>query len=187
MAACFYEVNKAMQYQRIRTLIAEGNLPEALEALTQEVERSKIAEKSEVILQSARLNSILKEKRIGVVTSKESDLVINQVTNGILILIDKLEKKHPATDLGDPLEQAVPTSLNRTVSTILGAEVSLQHKNVDQIQHLLKLYEIHNTNLQASEEAAAKWGELAPSIITHKLLENRQKMEDIKKQIASLI
>jgi hypothetical protein len=153
-----------MQYKRIRTLIAEGNLSEALEALTQEVERSKLAEKSEVILQSARLNSILKEKRIGVVTSKESDLVINQVTNGILILLDNLEKKHPDTDFSDPPEQAVPTSLNRTVSSILKKDVSLQNENVAQIQHLLKLYEIHTTNLQASEEAAAKWGQVSSRI-----------------------
>ncbi len=176
-----------MKYKRIRDLISEGNVSEAIETLLTEVEGSKIPEKNEVILQSSRLNNILKEKRIGVVSGEESNLIVNQVTNGILTLIDNLEKKYPDTQKLE--DNAVNTilGLHDSVAMILGKNVNIQGKNIEQIQHLVKLFEIHKTNLQASEEAAAKWGELAPSIILHKLTENRQKIEEIKNQLAALI
>jgi len=75
-----------MKYKKIRSLIAEGNISEAIETLITEVEGSKISEKNEVILQSSRLNNTLKEKRKGLVSGEESNLIINQVTNGILTL-----------------------------------------------------------------------------------------------------
>jgi hypothetical protein len=183
----FSETTEKMEYKKIRNLIAEGNLSESIETLIQEVEGSKISEKNEVILQSSRLNNILKEKRIGVVTAEESTIVINQVTNGILTLVDNLERKYPEIALSETKRSDTSANLNNTISLILGKSVSLQDKNIEQIQHLAKLYEIHKTNLQASEEAAAKWGELAPSIITHKITENRQKIEELKSQIAALI
>jgi hypothetical protein len=176
-----------MKYKKIRDLIVEGNVSEAIETLITEVEGSKISEKNEVILQSSRLNNILKEKRIGVVSGEESNLIINQVTNGILTLVDNLEKKYPDTQKIEANSNNTFLDLNDNVAMILGKNVSLQGKNVEQIQHLVKLYEIHKTNLQSSEEAAAKWGELAPSIILHKVSENRQKIEELKNQIAALI
>lgn len=171
----------------MRGLIAEGNISEALETLITEVEGSKISEKNEVILQSSRLNNILKEKRIGVVSGEESNLIINQVTNGILTLIDNLEKKYPDTQKFEDNSANTIMGLNAIVEIILGKNVNIQGENIEQIQHLVKLFEIHRTNLQASEEAAAKWGELAPSIILHNLKENRQKIEELKNQIAALI
>jgi hypothetical protein len=102
-------------------------------------------------------------------------------------LVDKLEKKYPNIHKVEPKSDDTLSDLNKTLEKILGKEVTFQSKNIEQIQHLVKLYEIHKTNLQSSEEAAAKWGELAPSIITHKLLENKQKIEELKNLITTLI
>jgi|GEM_PF-2146789 hypothetical protein len=89
--------NKKMEYKKIRDLIAEGNVLEAIETLRTKFEGSQILEKNEVIHQSSRLNNILKEKRIGLLSEEDCNLAINQVTTGILTLIDNLEKKYPDT------------------------------------------------------------------------------------------
>ena len=76
--------------------------------------------------------------------------------------------------------------LINTVEKILEKEVFI-YKNVEKIQHLIKLYEIHKTNLQQAEIASAKWGELVPPIITHTLDDNKQKIENIKQEILKLL
>ncbi len=121
------------------------------------------------------------------VTGEQSNLIINQVTIGILSLIDNLEKKYPETYKVETKSVGTLSVFNDKVAMILGKNANIQDKNFEQIQHLVKLYEIHKITLQSSEEAVAKWGELAPSIILHKLTESRQKIEELKKQIEALI
>lgn len=82
-----------MKYKKIRTLIAQGDLSSAIDLLVEEVENSNLSKKNEVLIQSSRLNQTLKSQRIGALSTPESNLILTQVSSGILSLIDELEKK----------------------------------------------------------------------------------------------
>lgn len=73
------------------------------------------------------------------------------------------------------------------ISKILGREVFIQNNQRNDFEHLLKLYNIHQNNLQTSETAAAQWGELAPNILNHKIKEAEQKIEYVKQKMSNLL
>lgn len=80
--------------KEIKTLIAQGEIEKVLEIIQEEIiliEDEQL--KNDFILQSARLRRVLREKNLGITPSEQSNLIINQITAGILSLANKIENK----------------------------------------------------------------------------------------------
>ena len=82
-----------MNYSKIRKQISEGDLSKAIVNLNSDINKLDHKERDELLIQSSRLSNILKEKRIGTVSEEKVNLTVNQVTKGVLDLIDQLEQK----------------------------------------------------------------------------------------------
>lgn len=76
----------------IREEVGRGNLEKSIEMLLNYVSTDNEDSKNEVYLQSSRLQRALRSKRLGVISDESTSLVINQVTLGILEILDKLKK-----------------------------------------------------------------------------------------------
>ena len=91
------------------------------------------------------------------------------------------------TKVPSKIEDKESTELLDTLTLLLERDVKVNNSNIKRIQHLVELYKIHESNLHAAEIAAAKFGELAPSILLHQISDNKKKIEELKTQIEALI
>lgn len=81
-----------MEKSKIKSLIARGRLEEALEDVIIQIENIKDNEvKNDFILQSSRLQRILREKNVNTETTDNINTTINQIISGILSMLDKIE------------------------------------------------------------------------------------------------
>ncbi|MCB0577878.1 MAG: hypothetical protein KDD10_01035 [Phaeodactylibacter sp.] len=175
-----------MNKERIKSLIAAGRLEKAIKMAMEEIQSIEDEQlRNGLLLQSARLKRILQEKNMGTVSAEQSNLEINQITSGVLSLIDEIETiNQPGAAKPEKPGQA----LAGKVFSLTGIKAgTLPPQNIPQITHQLQLYEISKTNLEQAELASAKWGELAPPIIMHRIKEEKQKLEAIIDEIKKLI
>lgn len=176
-----------MNKDQIKQLIAQGKIEKALKTIVDEINTIQDPQlKNDFLLQSSRLQRALREKNLGVTTDTETALTIDQVTRGVLALIDEVVAAEKI--LSTPEQSSQQAALMAKVSAITKAEISsLKEQNIPKIAHQLNLYEISKTNLEQAEVAAAKWGELAPPIIAHRISDERLKMDTIVKELKNLI
>ncbi len=137
--------------KKIRTLIAQDELIEALTQLRTFLENSPKLD--EAILQSARFEDIRRQIRLGVVNHAEANLTQNQIRAGLLDLLREIEDRIAETSarpdapaLREEMEHAVSVVNSKNVvigSTITaGGNVYIGDKTVT--QNAEKIYNIDN-------------------------------------------
>lgn len=183
-----------MNKQHIQGLIAQGKLEKAMEQLLTRIQGIPDGQtRNDLLLQSSRLQRILREQRLGVVSGNEANVTLNQLTHGLLAMVDELPDEQANTlaedaSEGQTGEHGQQDELLQKLSRIVGRSLSsLPADHRAQLEHQVTLYEIHQTNLQEAEAAAAKWGELAPPILIHRLKEGKEKLQAIAQTIETLL
>lgn len=89
----------------IRQLIANDDLPPALSKLQTLLENSPKLD--EVIHQSGRFADIRKQIRLGTVSHENATLTRNQISIGILDLLDELKSQQEQPEIQEEINQAV--------------------------------------------------------------------------------
>lgn len=85
-----------MNKDELKKLIANGKIEAAIDEIIIHVNKIEdTQDKNDFILQSSRFKRIIREKRLGIETADNINITINQITNGILSMIDSLETKLP--------------------------------------------------------------------------------------------
>lgn len=79
------------QLDNIKILIAEDNLTEAIDLLNAFIEDDK--QLNELIIQSARINELSKDLRVGTISNEEASILKNKIRNGVLELVSIIQKK----------------------------------------------------------------------------------------------
>lgn len=83
-----------MNKDEIKKLIANGKIEKAIDKIILHVNTIADSEdKNDFILQSSRFKRIIREKRLGIETAENINITINQITSGILSILDSLETK----------------------------------------------------------------------------------------------
>ena len=126
----------------VRELIKEGDLKGAVGKVAAFLEGSPYA--NEAILQSARYNDIMRQIRLGVVSFENATMTQNQITAGLLALLDFIEEKQNDPNIKTELERFEVQFNKNTVnnSTInAGGDVTIEDKKTI-IQNADKIYNI---------------------------------------------
>ncbi|RMF29137.1 MAG: hypothetical protein D6765_04860 [Bacteroidetes bacterium] len=181
-----------MTQASLKEAIASGQLELALEQLGKILEWQNKDLQNQFFLLKAQWEDLGKQKRLGLLDSATAIQRNNQITFGLLELVDQFTYSEPAPQSapaatgseGDALRRRVAEALNCPPESLNSA--ALQARASD-IAHQLKLFDIQSKNLQSAEEAAAKWGELAPPIVQHRLEEARNEIEAIKARLQELL
>ena len=181
-----------MDKEEIKKLIANGRIDKSLDKLIEEINQIRDEQtKNDFILQSSRLKRILREKNLGIESSENINLTVNQITNGVLSMIDEVDNeinKKAGTPINTESEESNDNKLLKELSTIIGQDVkSISPDKRNLISHQLELYKINKQNLETAEKASAKWGELVPPIILHRIKDEKEKTNQIIIQLKSLI
>ena len=178
-----------MDKENIKNMIAKGRVEKALDEVILQIE--KIGDKdikNDFILQSSRLKRILRDKNLGIESSDNISITINQITSGILSMIDEVEVEIDKKQSTNIIHKQKENSLLIEISSLLGYEVnSFSDKNKEAISHQIELFKINKQNLESAEKASAKWGELVPTIITHRINDEKEKISQIIIQIKKLL
>ena len=106
---------------QIRNLIAQDDLPEALQQLGSLLENSPKLD--EAILQSARFQDIHKQIRLGVVSFEDVNLTKNQTRLGLLDLLREIETQGAKPVIKKELDQAVIKIIN-SKNVVVGSNIS---------------------------------------------------------------
>ncbi len=180
-----------MNKEEIKKLIANGRIDKALDILIEEVNLIKDERtRNDFILQSSRLMRILREKNLGIASPENISITLNQITNGVLSMIDEVDdeiSKSKKTDSPGTIENNDEALLSE-LSEIIGREVSnIPSEKRNSIIHQIKLYRINKQNLESAEEASAKWGELVPPIILHRIKDEKEKIDKVINQLKTLL
>lgn len=81
-----------MNREEIKELIANGKIEKALDIIIQQIGIIEDSEdKNDFILQSSRFKRIIREKRLGIETPENINITINQITSGVLSMLDSIE------------------------------------------------------------------------------------------------
>lgn len=146
-----------MNTNDIKAKLQDGKIDEAIKGLLILV-KSKSYEylSNEVISISYQYRSLKLEALKGVVSDNDKSVGFNRIVNSILEMISEIDNTTP------------------------GDLVSNKDLNVinTQNEELLRIYRI---NLESAELAVAKWGELAPPILLHRIEDAKQKIEELTK------
>ncbi len=94
-------------YQYVRSLVAAGNLDQALQVLQSYLTKSPKLD--EVLHQAGRFATIRKQIRLGSVSNEEAEVTTNQIQFGILELVSEMEKTAVNPELQQEAEQAAAT------------------------------------------------------------------------------
>lgn len=180
-----------MDKEEAKKLIAKGRVDKALEILIEEIKQIEDAQtKNDFILQSSRLKRILREKNLGIESSENVNITVNQITSGVLSMIDEVDAEiNKAKETKKPdIERNEEKELLSELSTIIGEKV----KNIpvdkrNSILHQVELYRINKQNLEYAENASAKWGELVPPIILHRINDEKEKINQVINELKTLI
>ena len=176
----------------LKSLIGENKTDIVLEKLLSMLKEQHNDLFNEVILKLQQYNKLKKEVRTGVIDSAASNLQFNQINYYLLETIDEIEKSFLTDSLpafsAKHIEERV--EYFRPIVAFLQADIQEKEINYDyieqnklQLDHLLKLKDIHAKNLRMAEEAIAKWGELAPPILIHRKEESLAEIEKVKAQL----
>jgi hypothetical protein len=123
-------------FQHIRQLIADGQLPTALEKMRLFAEKTPLL--NAVLQQSGRLAAIRQQNNLGVVSHAEATLEENRIRYGVLELLGDLER-----------EGAPPQALGELLTLVEG---SVEHSEAETLSHRLT---DPGTNALQAEIAAA--------------------------------
>lgn len=177
-----------MDIEKIKTLVAEGRIEKALDEIILQINKISDKEiKNDFILQSSRLKRILREKKLGIETADNINITVNQITNGLLSMLDDIGNIKAESKQNENSDK-ISNSFLEDISSVVGFEVkSFREENKKSILHQLELYKINKVNLESAEKASAKWGELVPTIITHRINDEKEKLSEIITQIKKLL
>lgn len=180
-----------MDKEELKKLIAKGRIDKALDILIEEINLIEdVQTKNDFVLQSSRLKRIFREKNLGIESSENVNISVNQVTNGVLSMIDEVDN-----EIGKlkEIKTSVATGnsekdLLSEISSITGKEVKIiPAENKNSIIHQIQLYRINKQNLESAEKASAKWGELVPPIILHRIKDEKEKIDKVINQLKTLL
>lgn len=110
----------------IRELIADGEIHEALIQLRTLLEHSPKLD--EVLLQSARHRTVLKEVRRGVISYENESLTKNQITAGLLSLLSEVEEQAAKPAIQEEMQQAI--SIINGKNILIGSTITSGGGNV---------------------------------------------------------
>jgi len=144
-------MNEIRQFTaRIRALVAKSDLKEALSQLRALLENSPALD--EAVLQSARLQDIHRQIRLGVVDNEHADLTQNKIGMGILDLLRELESPQGfQAPVRTEAERAASVVNSKNVvigSTIqAGGDVHIGDKHIEQkAEKIYNIDKIDNAN-----------------------------------------
>ena len=180
-----------MTQATLKEAIASGQLELALEQLGKILSWQSKDLQNQFFLLKAQWEELGKQKRLGLLDSATAIQRNNQITFGLLELVDQFSYSEPGPNAATD-DAPETTALRERLAEALGrAPESLPSKTLQasaaELAHQLKLLDIQRKNLHAAEEAAAKWGELAPPIVQHRVEEARAEIESIKKRLEELL
>jgi hypothetical protein len=180
-----------MNTENIKRLIADGRVDKALDNLIDGINLIDDTQtKNDFILQSSRLKRIFREKNLGIESSENANVTINQITNSVLLMIDEVD--HEINRVIEPkafsIMESSDNELLLELSTILDEKIkTIPTDKKNAIIHQVELYRISKQNLESAEKASAKWGELVPSIILHRINDENEKIEQITNKLKLLL
>ncbi|MBB6462352.1 caspase family protein [Flammeovirga kamogawensis] len=86
------------------------------------------------------------------------------------------------------VEELLPDTVEGQLSSITKRPFDqIEIKNKVEVEHQLKLYTIHQKNLRAALEAKAKYGDMAPPILIHRINDAKAELEKIKTELLKYI
>lgn len=83
--------------EQISAFIAQGKLDEAIKGLSQLLKHTKHLD--EILLQSARHNSIKKQIRIGTVNFENAEITKNKITFALIELVNEIEEEMTSNEI----------------------------------------------------------------------------------------
>jgi hypothetical protein len=180
-----------MDKEGIKNLIAKGRIDKALDFLIESVNQIEdVQTKNDLILQSNRLKRILREKNLGIESSENINITTNQIVNGVLSMIDEVDNEiHRSKEMKGSAEYGISEGeLLVELSLIVGQKVNaIPPEQRNAIVHQVELYRINKQNLELAEKALAKWGELAPPVILHRINDEQEKINQIINRLKILL
>lgn len=180
-----------MDKDNLKKLISEGKTAEVLDEIIEFLKGRNDNELiNSFILQSSQLKRNYQERILRINRNEDINISQNQIEFSVLNLIDQIRIENTNVEQEDTVAQKISENNDflLKISTIIGRKVeSFPINNEALIKHNIELFGIHLQNLHSAEKAAAKWGELVPSIIEHRIKENEEKLNELKVLINNLL